>query len=312
MSTIVCQNLVSSCFESQLTETTTTLKLKLAAAPPQALDFCKKQRITDDQSPADVKTNLEFGNWGFLQTIPKDKSGDYYKESYYSKSSFSRLSPKSLELCTENLGSETGSDIITDDSIFSSSSPPFSPNSDSTEYSMSHKTVEKTNLPKYPHHNSCRETKNFPPPLTSSLQVRRHREGGRLIIEAVEAPFRNSYLQAERSDGRLRLCFLTNSDAAETTTSAAGGGGEEEEAEELEELEEENGDEWGGEMGAEEEIDEPRNHEIESEKEELNDGEINLEMGIEKFQWRSRCKEGGHGNKGLCSNWKPALWVATS
>ncbi|KAL0457245.1 UNVERIFIED_CONTAM: protein FANTASTIC FOUR 3 [Sesamum latifolium] len=146
---------------------------------------------------------------------------------------------------------------------------------------------------------------------SSSLQVRRHREDGRLIIEAVEAPFRNSYLQAERSDGRLRLCFLTGSDRAEITTSTAGEEHEEEEEKE-EEKEEENGDECGGETTEEDEIEEAS-----SDVEEF-DGEINLEMEMEmememeKFQRLSRCKEEGHGNKGLCSNWKPALWVAIS
>ncbi|PIN16529.1 RNA polymerase II transcription initiation factor TFIIA, large chain [Handroanthus impetiginosus] len=303
MSTIVCQNLVSR-FESQLTETTTTFKLKLAAPPPPpapaALDFCKK-----DYPPVEIKTNLDFGNWSFLQTLSLSKGTGDYEESSYThplakNSSFSRLSAKSLELCTENLGSETGTDTITDSSTIFSSVPP--------ENSTSQIRVINNTIPnKDPKSNSGGKIKNFPPPLTtmsgsSSLQVRRYREGGRLIIEAVEAPFRNSYLQAERSDGRLRLCFLT----AETASSTAGGEEEEEEAE-PEEEEEEIGDECGGDTAEEEEIEEPR-CEMESEVEEF-DGEINLEMGIEKFQRLSRCKEGGHGSS---SDWNAALWVATS
>ncbi|KAL0414568.1 UNVERIFIED_CONTAM: protein FANTASTIC FOUR 3 [Sesamum radiatum] len=291
-------------------ETTTTLKLKVAAAPPAGSD--------DDHAPAEVKSKaiLEFGNWGFLQTVPKesgDKESCIYTPPLARKPSFSRLSAKSLELCTENLGSETGSDVVTDSSsIFSS--PPLSPSSNSTSSykSFDFDDWKQTNnsSSKNPLHreaSSCRKTKNFPPPLTtmsgsSSLQVRRHREDGRLIIEAVEAPFRNSYLQAERSDGRLRLCFLTGSDRAEITTSTAG------EEHEEEEEEEENGDECGGETTEEEEIEEAS-----SDVEEF-DGEINLEMEMEmeKFQRLSRCKEEGRGNKGLCSNWKPALWVAIS
>ncbi|KAK4425702.1 protein FANTASTIC FOUR 3 [Sesamum alatum] len=288
-------------------ETTTTLKLKGAAAPPD-LDFCKK--MASDDHPAEVKTVLEYGNWGFLQTGPKesgDKESCIYTHPLARKSSFSRLSAKSLELCTENLGSETGSDIVTDDCSSIFSSPPLSPSSNSTSSRKSvdfddwkQTTISSSRNPLHREASSCRKTKNFPPPLTtmsgsSSLQVRRHREDGRLIIEAVEAPFRNSYLQAERSDGRLRLCYLTGSDRTEITTSAA-------------EEEEENGDECGGESAAEEEEIE----EASSDEEAEFDGEINLEMEMEKFQWLSRCKEGGHGNKGLCSNWKPALWVAIS
>ncbi|KAL2229880.1 UNVERIFIED_CONTAM: Protein FANTASTIC FOUR 3 [Sesamum indicum] len=294
-------------------ETTTTLKLKVAALPPPGSDLCGSD---DDHAPAEVKSKTipEFGNWGFLQTVPKesgDKESCIYTPPLARKSSFSRLSAKSLELCTENLGSETGSDILTDSSsIFSS--PPLSPSSNSTSSYKSfdfddwkQTTNSSSKNPLHREASSCRKTKNFPPPLTtmsgsSSLQVRRHREDGRLIIEAVEAPFRNSYLQAERSDGRLRLCFLTGSDRAEITTSAAGEEHEEEE-------EEENGDECGGESTEEEEIEEAS-----SDVEEF-DGEINLEMEMEKFQRLSRCcKEEGHGNKGLCSNWKPALWVAIS
>ncbi|KAI3459368.1 hypothetical protein Pfo_016031 [Paulownia fortunei] len=310
MSTIVCQNLVT-CFESQLTETTTTLKLKVAPPPPPppaTLDFCKKKG-SDDHLPAEVKTNLEFGNWDFLPKESVEKDESFYTHPLARNSSFSRLSVKSLELCTENLGSETGTEIITQSSItnFSSSSPSFYP-SNSSENSPPHKRAEleksKQELEAADYNaeaNFCRKIKNFPPPLTtmrgpSSLQVRRHREGGRLIIEAVEKPFRSSCLQAERSDGRLRLCLLTGFDSEATTTSAR-------------EEEVKNGEECGGEMAEEEEIDEPRS-EDEPENEEF-DGEMNLEMGVEKFQRLSRCKESGHGNRGF-SNWKPPLWVATS
>lgn len=287
MSTIVCQNLVS-CFESQLTETTTTLKLKVAAPPTPPAAY-RKPATDDHHSPK----NLEFGNWGFLQTNSKESMDKAWN------SSFSKLSPKSLELCTENLGSETGSDTTSDCSSIFSASPPLSPASNSVE-DHTRLVLDECKLQKIKtspaNAQGFRNIKNFPPPLTtmsgsSSLQVRRHREGGRLIIEAVEGPFRNSFLQAERSDGRLKLCF---------TTATSSGGEEQEEEEE----EEEKGDECGG-AAAEEE--EPRN-EFELEKEEF-DEEINL---MEKFQRLSRCKESGHGNKSLCSNWKPALWVATS
>ncbi|KAL8047878.1 hypothetical protein ABFX02_07G028700 [Erythranthe guttata] len=296
MSTITCQKIVSCNFETQLTETTTTLKLKVAAAPPPP-------------PPA----NLDFCNWGFLQTAPNE-----YKDSCCYTHPLSKKSSFSLELCTENLGSETGTDIITDgSSIFLSPSstteiihPIFSDKSGGvSDDDCCRRTATAVVVKKA----SFRETRNFPPPLStmSSMQVRRRRsDGGRLIIEAVEAPFRNSYLQAERIDGRLRLCFLTagpDHRVAETTTTATSAASGEEE-----EQEEEKRDGCGGETAAaavvEEEAVVSKNEVAESTKKKEE-----FEMEMEKYQRRSRCKESGHGNnKGFCSNWKPALWVATS
>ncbi|KAL0434432.1 UNVERIFIED_CONTAM: protein FANTASTIC FOUR 4 [Sesamum latifolium] len=274
MSTVLTQNLVSSSDHSQLTETTTVLNLKLAPPPPppsSTSDLYRKQ-ASDDHLQAEVG----FGNWGFMQqasqeSVNREKSS--YPHSLVRNSSFSRLSAKSLQLCTENLGSETGTDAISPTSIAISIC-----SSDSCEYSSTHNHKSFQPLRK-----SKQETKSFPPPplLTTmsgpgSLKVRRRREGGRLIIEAVGG---RRCWQAERSGGRLRLCLLTGSDESEATTTLSGG----------EEVE----------SGEEEMMEQPG-----SEGEEL-DGEMNMEMGIEKVEMMSRCKQ-------LCSTWEPpALWVAT-
>lgn len=266
-----------------------------------------------------MNTSLDNGNWGFIQTYPKEP---VEKTSFCTQyqSSFSRLSAKSLELCTESLGSESGSDVITDDSsnvsIFSRSST-FS-HSDLIEDTSSYSRVElekpkeakSSARPSQGGRNTTKRSNNFPPRLTSmcgpsSLQMRSRREGGRLIIDVVEAPFRNSYLHAERSDGRLRLCFLTGSDSAVTSTSASSAKEEEEEEEQQQQSEHE----CSCEQAEPEEADELQS-EIESGTEEF-EGEMNYEMGLEKFQMFGRCKEGGHGSKGLCSVWKPAFCVAT-
>ncbi|XP_073054505.1 protein FANTASTIC FOUR 3-like [Primulina eburnea] len=301
MSTIVYQNLVS-CFETQFKETATTIKLKFVAPPPASL--------------VDMNTSLEYGNWGLLQSYPVEKTS--FCTQY--PSSFSRLSSKSLELCTENLGSESCSDVMTDSSnisIFSSSSS-FS-HSNLIEDSSSCSRVEhvkpkqeaKSSAPRQPGRNTTKTSNDFPPPLTSmcgpsSLQMRRRREGGTLIIDAVEAPSRNSYLQAERSDGRLRLYFLTASDSAVSSTTSASSATEEEQQRQQKQSEYE----CGGEQTYPEETDEVLS-EIESGKEEF-EGEANYEMGLEKLQRFGRCKEAGHGSKGLCSVWKTAAFcVAT-
>ncbi|CAA0812267.1 Protein FANTASTIC FOUR 3 [Striga hermonthica] len=287
MSTILCQSIVSSNFDSQSAETT-TLKLKVAPppqpSPPATIDFFKNPA-------ADRSTNLEFGNWDFI----KRETGEYFRDAnpWAQKTSFSTMTSKSLQLCTENLGSESGSDIMSDsgDSIF------YSPPSVEHSSPQSRELIGTNRDPiSNPQKNpNRREAKSYPPPLTTmngacSLQVRRHREGGRLIIEAVETPFRNAYLQAERSDGRLRLSYMT----AEATNSAA----EEDEDETAPEEEEE-----------EEEIEEAV---WESDEEfELN-GKMksNLEGELEKYLRVRRCKEEGRAARG--SNWRPAHPIAIS
>ncbi|KAL2508877.1 Protein FANTASTIC FOUR 3 [Forsythia ovata] len=289
MSTIVYQSLVS-CFESQVTETT-ILKMKVVPAPTM-VDMGRGSCIAG--SDQNTKENLEIGTWSSLQSLSKistcPKEAMEMENSYvHRKPSFTRLTGKSLELCTENLGSETGTDNITDsNSIFSlDTNNSRSKNSSPMDQQQqrAHQQVKSSRNNKMT--TSCR---SFPPPLTtmkgsSSLQVRPHRENGRLIIKAVEVPSRHSYLQAERSHGRLRLSFFQDYDS--------------------------NFDSELGDSQLDDEIKSDSNdgdHELENE--EMSEA-MDVEMGIEKFQRLSRCKEGGHGTKGLC-NWKPAFWVATS
>ncbi|KOM26596.1 hypothetical protein LR48_Vigan303s001800 [Vigna angularis] len=111
-----------------------------------------------------------------------------------------RLSPKSLELCTENLGNETGSDIIESGiELLSSHS------SECGDGEVSPGMIREKRERK------AREGRSFPPPLTTitgseSIRVRPHREGGRLVLQLIKVP---SSFRAERSPGRLRLCFWT-------------------------------------------------------------------------------------------------------
>ena len=97
--------------------------------------------------------------------------------------------------CSQNLGNETGSDMVDSDIELLSSSP------ECGEGPKEEKRKE-------------RQVRNFPPPLTmirgsESVRVRPHREGGRLVLELtkVKVPF---CFRAQRSHGRLRLCFWNN------------------------------------------------------------------------------------------------------
>ncbi|CAH9133132.1 unnamed protein product [Cuscuta epithymum] len=106
-----------------------------------------------------------------------------------------KLSAKSLFLCTEILGSETGAED------FQSDLPPL-----------------PTNRKKPPLMNMYMKRsapRPLPPPLPSldmnktTVQVRTRREDGRLIVEAVSVPPRE-HLRAERSNGRLFISLINS------------------------------------------------------------------------------------------------------
>lgn len=204
MATIVCQGLESQ----QLCEPRTTLRLKLSSQKQQPFDFAFKSCFFDsntNQSPL----NKPKHSFSFLEAITSNtKNQNENRDQVYvhplSKRSVSSLSEKSLKLCTENLGSETGTDIIEDDALLFSRDF----NSLTDEEENSRFEVKRS--------VKSRSDSNFPPPLTTitgmeSVQVRTHREDGRLILKAVKAPSPHSLFQTERSHGRLRLTMFKDS-----------------------------------------------------------------------------------------------------
>ncbi|ERN00967.1 hypothetical protein AMTRI_Chr04g187600 [Amborella trichopoda] len=126
----------------------------------------------------------------------------------------------SLNLCTEGLGSETGSDTMSEKDYGSCLS------SDSDE-----PTSPKLSAPSrlrravtYPGRSARRVqgARSFPPPLTSisrrdgpCVHMRPHRVDGRLVLEAVPVPSHN-YLHAQRGNGRLRLTFAATHPSRES------------------------------------------------------------------------------------------------
>ncbi|PHU03578.1 Protein FANTASTIC FOUR 2 [Capsicum chinense] len=131
------------------------------------------------------------------------------------KRSTSSLSEKSLEICTESLGSETGSDCFT--------SSPNSEREDSDDdinnhhhyhhqqqqFSFVSETSEDCRVYNYSKRllSSCR---SFPPSLPS-IHMQSRRKNGRLILEAPYASPKNS-LHAQRLDGHLLLTFINQND----------------------------------------------------------------------------------------------------
>ncbi|GER26538.1 hypothetical protein STAS_02187 [Striga asiatica] len=110
------------------------------------------------------------------------------------KRSFFPLSTKSLEMCTESLGNETGTNIILDFDEFSLHAL--------DKPAKIRESPKKTN-----------KVNDFPPPLTSisgdeGVQVYAHREGGRLVIRAFNFSSHRNFFQVERENGRLRLSLV--------------------------------------------------------------------------------------------------------
>ncbi|OIT34079.1 PREDICTED: protein FANTASTIC FOUR 1-like [Nicotiana attenuata] len=225
-----------------------------------------------------IEENENVSNWSFMQILNNSHSyqknrADTEEEIYVhpstkqssssSSSSSSIMNTRSLEMCTEILGSETGNNYISEsnmDEFFSDIS----------------RGVQRS---------KCREFKKrikrivtFPPPLTSingmdKVQVRSSREGGHLVLRAVSISTCSPYFHAER--GTLRLSWLidSNNNEMEVEQDAEVQNGEEAEAEaeaEAKVIEHENGDDYW-----------PKNG---------------------RRRLAKRCKESGSRNKGI-QNW---------
>ncbi|KAF3321000.1 protein FAF-like [Carex littledalei] len=139
------------------------------------------------------------------------------------------MSQKSLQICTENLGSETGAEYSSDESNFFSSDD----ESDESEFTLTNNdskmrnyVVESKDLMTVNYHGCGGSSggRTFPPPLPSiarrdgrpCVRMQPHRQDGRLVVQAV--PVRsNTYLHANRLDGRLRLSFIDCASRATTT-----------------------------------------------------------------------------------------------
>ncbi|KAK9139748.1 hypothetical protein Scep_009429 [Stephania cephalantha] len=283
----------------------------------------KSNNDSDNEDRKDTTTSKlssggDMGGWSFIQALTTNKSSStsgpvsmegkkdenqQLKKLYVhplNKQSSIKLSDKSLEYCTENLGCETGS-TTSEDIDFSSLSSPSSPSSSSSCSSDSESFKSPTRQRSRRRalwHEMKDNSASFPPPLTSitgsnRLNIRPYREGGRLVMKASVVPSCHTNFQAERSHGRLILRFQRNSPSSFDSDSAAIEG-EEKQSHQQQEEEHGVGD---GEFVGEEDIDGIK----------LN---VGGGMGMRKFQRPSRCMEGGK-NKGLLL-WEPPHLVATS
>ncbi|RHN82071.1 putative The fantastic four family protein [Medicago truncatula] len=324
MAAIVYHPGLQSHLESHLVESR-TVRLRLPSPKqvptPQSVDLAFKSCLFDSNIKThhheeNINKTETFqnksnnnGGWNFLDALSNNIAQNTSKKETTTatylppqqKCSSLVLSPKSLELCTENLGNESGTDIVENDLLLSSMGT-MEQRQPCSQVLAATKKVK---------------TQNFPPPLTTirgseSLHVRTHRGDGRLVIEVTKVPPSTSCFQADRSHGCLRLYFLTN----ETTSFDP-----EEEQEE------------DGEVDADDENEQLQNEDEFSENEMIG-GEIqnadketkeNKSQGVfvasecegMKLRMESRVrrsKEGGENENNESLNWGENVnfWVATT
>ncbi|KAK6163654.1 hypothetical protein DH2020_000518 [Rehmannia glutinosa] len=173
---------------------------------------------------AQKEKNEKNDSWGSLLTQKSENSNllpPVYVHPLVKRSASCSLSEKSLEICTESLGSETGSDC------FSSSKCSTEVLSDGDEGKEDgrQRVVGETSKDSDPFADlhvvkyKSSPVRPLPPPLpsiaggdgASQLHMQSRRENGRLILEAVSVKPRN-YFHAQREDGRLVLTLVRNSE----------------------------------------------------------------------------------------------------
>ncbi|XP_066386448.1 protein FAF-like, chloroplastic [Miscanthus floridulus] len=185
----------------------------------------KQPEVVVDDRPAQVDI------WNAIQAdvdAGAEKASKPYVHPLVRRSS-SLMSQKSLEVCTESLGNETGSGDFTSSldmaSLFDSPLPSAAAAAAPEESFWQHDAArcceeeqwESKDLAAVNYHCSAGTLslrRSFPPPLPSMsrsdgpcLQMRPRRQDGRLVVEAVAVRPRG-YLHARRQGGRLRLSFV--------------------------------------------------------------------------------------------------------
>ncbi|KAL2535386.1 protein FANTASTIC FOUR 1-like [Forsythia ovata] len=196
----VCQGL-PSCLEPCLVEPLVSM-FQLAHSKPnisipciQMPSLCGEENSCfvscENNYPSDKSNkNGELGGWSTIQSLSNSSNSDHVYVHPLVKRSSSAMSKKSLEMCTESLGSETGSNINADMDEFTSL---LSMERENPSEIRRLKTLEIS--------KKINKNNSFPPPLTSisgsnGVQVSTHREGGRLVIKAAKAFFAKRRLQA--------------------------------------------------------------------------------------------------------------------
>ncbi|KAK8596057.1 hypothetical protein V6N12_064557 [Hibiscus sabdariffa] len=175
----------------------------------------------------EVENQGQFDIWSSIISQKAEEESSKCSPPYVHplvKRSASCLSEKSLEICTESLGSETGSDG------FSSETSDMEEDKQEDQQLLHQKQEpvapmvmpcfdgEKAIIAKQ-NYDVVKKSPNlsFPPPIPSlsakdgaPRRLKTHRDNGRLVMEAVPMPSLNNFL-AQRQDGRLVLTLADTS-----------------------------------------------------------------------------------------------------
>ncbi|ESQ37959.1 hypothetical protein EUTSA_v10029267mg [Eutrema salsugineum] len=249
-----------------------------------------------------MSQNADVCGWSFLQTLTETRSivrnredDDTKKTPYVHPTDQKRSVAKlSLEMCTESLGTENGSE--------------------SGDEMISLLALKATNIPMVPltmkpqketNFFTVCEKRFFPPPLNSvnefngSRMVKSYTEDGRLVVQAIRVCSPPRCFVSERCEGRLRLCLSENSSVSHDGDKLL------EENESESEARDEDGDE-------ENEQEDDAEEEEEGEGIVGNNENFEGEIGYKKFKRpRKRCNENGCEPKTM-HNWKQRqFWLTT-
>ncbi|KAM0853442.1 hypothetical protein ACQ4PT_051091 [Festuca glaucescens] len=190
-------------------------------------ELYKPEVVVADDRPAQVDI------WNAIQAAGVDSkvaaAEKVISKPYVSPRVRRSMSQKSLEICTESLGCETGSgdftaslDAVDMSRLFGSPLPmaPVEAEESFWQHSAAYSDEQaevKDDLVAVSYHCSGGRRsprRSFPPPLPSMssrdgpcLKMCSSRQDGRLVVEAVVVRPRG-YLQANRQDGRLCLSFI--------------------------------------------------------------------------------------------------------
>ncbi|XP_042438806.1 protein FAF-like, chloroplastic [Zingiber officinale] len=201
------------------------MSLAVMRRSPANASFLADRCISDGDRPDPPESDEEqAGQMDVWSAIQCQKAGAAPYVHPLMRRSSSSLSQKSLEICTESLGSETGSDdfssFMDDDDLvrkFGDDEKEEELEDVSVAAAVARERPRGKELTSVNYHCSVSRrspVRSFPPPLPSlsrrdgrCIHMRPHRRDGRLVVEAVSVPSQN-YLHAQRVDGRLLLSFI--------------------------------------------------------------------------------------------------------
>ncbi|CAN0923412.1 Protein FAF-like, chloroplastic [Linum grandiflorum] len=225
------------------------------SSPMKKIASTNELRLLPDEESRQDQIQQEqrlCDTWSAIMSAQKTKEEDKdlsppYIHPLVRQSKSCCLSEKSLEICTESLGSETGSEGFSSNpsSVAGDNEDEGEEQSQTKEeetvvsdpptmqkFDMEDLRIAKLNSNNFVSSGSCASKKSvlprsFPPPIpslargaaTETLHMRPHRDNGRLVLEAVSCASRNNF-RAQREHGRLVLTFVPNESTEPTEKTA--------------------------------------------------------------------------------------------